>query len=194
MTFPEGLPTRTLTFGRYSNALGTNVGGSVSASFDDPMLHTPTGEVITGSEERATIGNTGMLSLEVPVTVTEDLIANWRDPGAYSNQRLKVRIDVAGYRSETLYVDIHADDPMIIDFDQMSKYTAVGGVPVTRAQVVSVAGLTGVVGATALAGALASYFDAAELSPEEMQELVDQVSTNLDPPVDLVLLFENALG
>lgn len=144
MPFPVGVATRTLTFGRYSAALGTNVGGSISVKFDTPMLHLPTGEVVTGTEETVQVdAATGSRSITVPVTVTDDLVANWRDPSAFTNQRLRVELKIPGYLDGVLYVDIHPDDPAVIDFDQLERYTAAGGVSVVRAAVSAWMGLSG---------------------------------------------------
>ena len=160
MAFPTGLPTKTLTFGRYSAALGTNVSGSISVKFDDPMLHLPTGEVVTTNAEVAQVDPaTGSRSITVPITVTDDLVANWRsEGGAYVNQRLRVEVKIPGYLpSAVSYVDIHPDDSATIDFDQLERYAAAGGTPILRAAVTSVVGLGGAVTGAALAAALGPY-------------------------------------
>jgi hypothetical protein len=158
MPFPVGLPTKTLTFGRYSAALGTNMTGSVKIGFDKAALHVPTGEVIVaGDEIRVIDPATGGGSVAVPVTVTDDLVAEWWTSSPTLYQRLKIVISLPGYPVETKYVDIHPDDPAVMDYDQLSPYAAPGGLTVSRAAVVEVAGLSGTVAASDLATALTPY-------------------------------------
>ena len=158
MPFPTGLPTKTLTFGRYSAALGTNMTGSVKIGFDKAMLHVPSGEVVVGGEESRSIDPaTGQASVVVPVTVTADLVAEWWTASPTYNQRLRITLALPGYPAETKYVDIHPDDPAVMDYDQLATYAAPGGLPVSRAEVVEVAGLSGTITAEALAAALQPY-------------------------------------
>lgn len=158
MPFPAGLPTKTLTFGRYLAALGTNQAGSVKFGFDKAMLHVPTGEVVVaGDETRPIDPSTGQVAVVVPITVTADLVAEWWTVSPTYNQRLKVTLTVPGYPTETKYVDIDPGDPSVMDYDQLFPYAVPGGLPVSRAEVVEVAGLSGIITATALADALRPY-------------------------------------
>lgn len=197
--FPAGLATRTLTFGRYSSALGNNRGGEIRAGFDKPMLHIPTGDVLIGGPSGADLAivsvDTGAAQIEVPVTITDDLLADWRNPsGAFTNQRLRIEVDVQGYRSDVVYVDISPLDPSVIDFDQLQKYSSVGGLPISRAAVAAVAGMQGDITAPALAAALQPFIASGELTEEQVAELANDVVVLLDPPVNLTLLFENSLA
>jgi len=186
--------SKTLTFGAYTTALGNPRGGTIRVGFDDPMLHIPSGEVVVGGVEAVAIDPaTGLGTVEVPVTITDELLANWRGTSPYTNQRLRIEIDVTGYRSETLYVDISPLDPPVIDFDQMSKYPSTGGLPVSRAAVASIAGLTGDITAQAAATALQPHLAAGTITEEQMQEISADVQADMEPPIDLVVLFENAL-
>lgn len=182
MALPPGVPSKRLTFGRYSGVLGGNKGGTIRVGFDDPMLHVPTGEVVVAGTETVDIDpDSGLGHIDVPVTVTDQLVARWRETNAYHNQRLKIVVEVPGYSPGAVYVEIPPDAPDIIDFDQMSKYpTSTGIEVVTQGPVRSVAGLVGHVAADALYDQLDPYFEG--LTPED-----------LEPPVELVLLFENAL-
>lgn len=155
MPFPAGLPSKTLTFGRYSSALGSSRGGTVKLGFDKAMLHVPTGEVVTFGMDSAPIGaDTGAAAVTVPVTVTPDLLMDWTSATPMANQRLRIEVAVPGYPAVAQYVDIHPDDPPVIDFDHLEPYAVPGGLPVARAAVASVAGLTGVIEAGALETAL----------------------------------------
>ena len=199
MALPIGVQTKTLTFGRYTSVLGNNRGGEIKVGFDDPMLHVPTGEVIVADMESVTVNAVdGVAAIPVPVTVEVDesspkLIANWRDDAAYFNQRVRVDIDITGYRKETFYLDIAIDDPPFIDFDTMSKYAMPTGAEYVRAQVVSVGGLTGVIDSDELATNLQPYIETGELTPEQLDIVADEVQAEMEPPVTLTLLFENAL-
>jgi hypothetical protein len=159
MPFPAGLPTKTMTFGRYSSALGTNRSGQVRIGFDQPMLHVPTGEVITSGLDVISIGGeTGATSVTVPVTVTEDLVANWLSVSPVYNQRLRVEIVVTGYPPVVHYVDIDPSDPSVIDFDHLAPYAVPGGLSVLRATVSSVAGEAGDITAEALRVAASTHY------------------------------------
>ncbi|WGH21939.1 minor tail protein [Rhodococcus phage Trogglehumper] len=154
-TFPIGLPTKTLTFGRYSGVLGSNRAGTVRFGFDKPMLHVPTGEVVVAGDEAVSIlGETGAVQVVVPVTVTDDLVADWDTANPITNQRLKVSILMPGYPPKTQYIDIHPDDLPVMDFDTLSPYATPGGLPALRAAVTSVAGLGGDISAEDLVAAL----------------------------------------
>lgn len=154
-TFPTGLATKTLTFGRYSGVLGSSRAGTVRFGFDKPMLHVPTGEVIVAGDEAVTItSDTGAAQVVVPITVTDDLVADWDAESPTTNQRLKISILMPGYPPKTQYIDIHPDDPAIMDFDALRPYATPGGLPVLRAAVTSVAGLGGDIEAGDLATAL----------------------------------------
>ena len=182
MPLPEGVPSKTLVFGRYSGVLGNNKGGKISVGFEDAMLHTPTGEVVVAGMETVDIQeDTGIGQIAVPVTVTDQLVARWRETNAYHNQRLKVVVEVPGYMPGAVYVEITSDAPDLIDFDQMSKFATSTGIEVVaQGSVRSVAGLVGHVAAADLAPKLDPYMDGV-------------TEAELEPPVDLVILFENAL-
>ena len=155
MPFPFGLGSKTLTFGRYSSALGHNRGGNVKVGFDDAMLHVPTGEVIAAGEDTVMVDpTTGVASVVVPVTVTDDLVAKWDTTSPTKYQRLKITVTLPGYPPEARYVDIHPDDPAVMDYDQLHPYAVAGGLAVQRAQVISVAGLSGDITAEQLAAKL----------------------------------------
>jgi hypothetical protein len=155
MPFPVGLPTKTLTFGRYSAALGSNSGGSVQVGFDKAMLHTPTGEVIvSGTETRTVDPATGQVSIVVPVTVTENLVADWWTASPITNQRLKITVNIPGYPPETKYADIDPGDPAVMDYDQLSLYASPGGLPVLRGEVTSWASLNGIISTAQVTTAL----------------------------------------
>lgn len=157
MALPFGLQSKTLTFGRYSSVTGTNKGGTVKVGFEEAMLHVPTGEIIVAGDEPAIVDPaTGVVSISVPVTVTPDLVAKWMTSNPYTNQRLKISVAVPGYPVETRYVDISPDDPAVMDYDMLSSYATPGGLPVLRAEVRSVAGLTGDITADQLNAALGS--------------------------------------
>ena len=194
--FPLGLATRTLSFGRYSSVLGTNKGGVIRIGYDKPMLHIPTGDVIIGGVDIATIPvDVGAVQVDVPITITDDLLADWRNPtAAFTNQRLHVEVDVPGYRSDVVYVDISPLDSPVIDFDQLQKYSSVGGLPISRAAVAAVAGLQGDITAQALATALQPFIESGDLTEEQITEVVNDVVVRLEPPVNLTLLFENSLA
>jgi hypothetical protein len=158
MPLPVGLPSKTLTFGRYLSPLGNYRAGSVQVGFDNPMLYLPTGEVITSGLEAVAIQSaTGNVQIEVPITDTDDLVTI---PDGAVNQRIRVAVTIPGYPTAHHYLDIHADDPSVLDFDQLIPYGSAGGIPVLRASVTSVAGLTGIVGASELADAIAPFLPA----------------------------------
>lgn len=194
MALPVGVTSKTLTFGRYAGVLGTNKGGTVKVGFDDAMLHVPTGEVIVAGMETVEVNPaTGVAQIEVPVTITDQLVAKWKDSTAYYNQRLKITVEVAGYNPGTVYVEIPASAPSVIDFDQMSKYTTATGLEISQVAVLSVAGLIGNIAAEQLAPALQPYIETGELTPAQLDEVSADVQADMEPPVSLVLLFENAL-
>lgn len=194
MALPVGVTSKTLVFGRYTGVLGTNKGGTIKVGFDDAMLHVPTGEVVVAGMETVEVNPaTGVAQLAVPVTITDQLIAKWRDSSAYYNQRLKITVEVSGYTPGTVYVEIPASGPDTIDFDQMSKYTTATGLEISQAAVLSVAGLTGHIAASTLAPALQPYIETGELTPAQLDEVSADVQADMEPPVSLVLLFENAL-
>lgn len=144
MPFPAGLPTKTLTFGRYSSALGTNRGGTIAFGFADPMYHVPTGEVIVSGDETITIEpGSGVVQVVVPVTVTEDLVSNWDTASPYYNQRLRVTVTMAGYPSGAKFLDINPADPAVMDYDTLQPYVTPGGLTAYRAAVTSWATLSG---------------------------------------------------
>lgn len=144
MAFPIGLASKTLTFGRYSSALGSNRGGSVSVGFDEAMLHVPTGEVITSGEDKVTIDpGTGVASVTVPITVTDQLVAKWDTASPVFNQRLKITVNLPGYPPGSKYVDIHPNDPPVMDYDQLTPYSVPGGLTVVRAEMRTWVGLSG---------------------------------------------------
>lgn len=155
MALPMGLESKTLTFGRYSSVTGVNKGGTIKVGFEKAMLHVPTGEIIVAGDEPAVVDPaTGVVSISVPVTVTSDLVADWMSASPTTNQRLKIAVAVPGYPAETRFVDIHPNDPAVMDYDMLNPYSTPGGIPVLRAEVRSVAGLTGDITATALRTAL----------------------------------------
>ena len=194
MPLPAGLPIKTLTFGRYTTALGTNQGGEVEVGFQEAMLHVPTGEVITGGLEKVKIdAATGRLQINVPVTVTDDLVAQWRETSAYVNQRVLVKVTAGGYTTDYVFVDIHPADPAIIDFDQFARYPSPGGVPISRAAVASLAGMTGDITAAAAAAALQPFIATGTLTSGQLADLVDTVQQQMAPTTTLVTLFENGL-
>jgi len=125
--------------------------------FDKPMLHVPTGEVILGGEDAQSIDSgSGVAQVVVPVTVTPDLVAGWDTNAPTTNQRIKISVELPGYPTGTRYLDIHPDDPPVIDYDQLQPYATPGGQIVQRAAVSSVAGLAGDVTATDLLIALST--------------------------------------
>lgn len=155
MPFPIGLGSKTLTFGRYSSALGNNRGGTIKVGFDKAALHVPTGEVIAAGEDSVLVDPaTGVASVTVPVTVTDDLVVDWDTASPTKNQRLKITVNLPGYPAGSRYVDISPTDPAVMDYDQLNPYAVPGGLPVMRAEVRSVAGLTGDVTAQELGTAL----------------------------------------
>lgn len=173
-TFPIGLPTKTLTFGRYSGVLGSNRAGTVRFGFDKPMLHVPTGEVVVAGDEAVSIlGETGAVQVVVPVTVTDDLVADWDTANPITNQRLKVSILMPGYPPKTQYIDIHPDDLPVMDFDTLTPYATPGGMPVLRAAVTSVGGLGGDISAEDLADALGVP------QPERFESIESQLTGRL---------------
>lgn len=144
MPLPTGLQSKTLTFGRYSSVTGANKGGNVRVGFEKAMLHIPTGEIIVAGDESAIVDpETGVLTISVPVTVTDDLVADWMTASPFKNQRLKITVSVPGYPPEARYVDIHPSDPMVMDYDMLNPYSVPGGLTVLRAEVRTVAGLSG---------------------------------------------------
>lgn len=151
-SFPLGVETKIITFGRYSTGQGYPIGGTVTLGFADPMLHLPTGEVIVSGDETVTVENfSGSAAITVPVTVERDpahpqLVANWHTQ-PYTNQRMKITVDVDGYPTETRYLEISPDDPAVMDFDTLQPFTTIGTTPVVRAAVTSVAGFGGDVSA-----------------------------------------------
>lgn len=151
MPYPPGVATKTISFGRYSNVLGSVKGGSVTVGFEKPMLHVPSGEVIVGGDDTMTVDSeTGSLNLPVPVTVTPDLVAGWDTASPFVNQRLKIKVNIPGYPDGTRYMDIHPDDPMVMDYDMLTPYSVPGGLSVVRAAVTSVGGESGDISDAAL--------------------------------------------
>lgn len=186
MALPPGLASKTLTFGRYSTVTGANRGGNVKVGFEKAMLHVPTGEIIVAGDETAIVDpETGVLSVSVPVTVTDDLVADWMTASPTKYQRLKITVAVPGYPPEARFVDIHPNDPPVMDYDVLNLYAVPGGITVLRAAVTSVAGLSGDITAqdldtrlTAARGTPPSVAPAAT-DPESTQTLVNSLRATL---------------
>lgn len=195
MTLPTGVVTKTMVFGRYSSVLGNNRGGNIKVGFADSMLHLPTGEVVTsGLEAIAVNPDTGSAQITVPVTDDPELVANWRESSAYTGQRLTIDVAIDGYAPGRFFVDVPSDMPDFIDFDQMSKYATPTGIEVVRAEVLAVAGLTGTISATQLAEVMQPYLETGAVSDETIEMISQTVQEDLEPPVTLTLLFDNALA
>lgn len=166
MDFPTGLPTKKLTFGRYVSVLGLPRSGKVSIGFDKPMLHQPSGAVLVAGNDNDMVDRSGELTIEVPVTTNGDLIADWLTDHPTTGQRLRVQIDVTGYKPEAFYIDVHEDDADTLDFDEFDRYPdPVASLPILRATVRNVAGLTGTITAEELAARLEEYLGGVDNGP-----------------------------
>lgn len=105
--FPTGVPTRSLQFGRYWNALGVSKSGQLTFTIVDPILHVPTNTQLVAGNERVMVPKHGMVEVAVPVTEDPDFVSKWDEPtDSYLRQPILLTVNIRGIDVVTYAVSV----------------------------------------------------------------------------------------
>lgn len=183
MALPPAINTVTVNFGPFINHRGDPFTGSVTFTASRPVVWEATGTPLFPQPMIVTLDVNGSGQIILPATDQ----AGFTDGAgnAVTDWTYTAAIDLSGRTTDLRNFGLPADGEtgLSVDLDLMTPVSSSTGILVSLPDVLSVAGLSGAVGAVALAAALDPYITGGGGGVDE-PAVIEIIEENPQPPAD----------